>query len=179
MKLLIISDTHGEMPIDIGQIDFDVLIHAGDIGDTAFFGKINSLTGEKNLYAVFGNTDFALSGYLPETISAETGGLKLFVVHNLTAPHRILPANENAIIENKSEIVVSGHTHTPLIEEQNGIIFINPGSLGKAGLTGLRTFARAEISEGGDVSAEIYDIDAKEVIVSKKFNKINTLFREI
>ena len=179
MKLLIISDTHGEMPIDIAKIDFDAVIHAGDIGGAALFGRINSEAGEKSLYAVFGNTDFALCEYLPETVSTEIGGLKFFVVHNLTAPHRILPANESAINKSRTEIVVFGHTHTPLIEERNGIIFINPGSLGKTGLTGLRTFATAEISEGGSVSAEIYDIDAKQTIASKKFNKINTLFREI
>ena len=179
MKLLIISDTHGEMPIDIAKIDFDAVIHAGDIGNTAFFGGINPEIGGKNLYAVFGNTDFALCEYLPETISTEIGGLHFFIVHNLTAPHRILPANENAMNKSRAEIVVFGHTHTPLVEERNGIIFINPGSLGKAGLTGLRSFATAEISECGNVFAEIYDIDAKRVVISKRFNKINNLFREI
>jgi len=179
MKLLIISDTHGEMPINVGKIDFDTVIHAGDIGNADFFGKFNSGINGKNLYAVYGNTDFLLSGYLPETVSTEIGGLNFFIVHNLTAPHRILPANESAISTSHAEIVVSGHTHTPLVEERNGIVFINPGSLGKVGLTGLRTFALAEISENRDICTEIYDIDAKETIVTKRFNKIGNLFKEI
>ena len=177
MKLLIISDTHGEMPVDIKKIEFDAVIHAGDIGDAAFFGKLDSETGGRNLYAVYGNTDFVLSGYLPETVSTEIGGLKFFIVHNLTAPHRIMPANEKIIAEKHAEIVVSGHTHVPAVEERDGIVFINPGSLGKAGLTGRRTFAVAGICDG-KVSAEIYDIDSKELVISHKFNKINGLFRE-
>ena len=179
MKILVVSDTHGEMPLDIKNISFDAVMHAGDIGDAAFFGALDAAAGEKNLYAVYGNTDFLLSGYLPETVSTEIGGLNFFIVHNLTAPHRILPANESAISTSHAEIVVSGHTHTPLVEERNGIVFINPGSLGKVGLTGLRTFALAEISENRDICTEIYDIDAKETIVTKRFNKIGNLFKEI
>ena len=178
MKLLIISDTHGEMPADIKKIEFDAVIHAGDIGDAAFFGKLDSETGDRNLYAVYGNTDFVLSGYLPETVSAEIGGFQFFIVHNLTAPHRITPANEKIIADTHPEIVVSGHTHVPAVEERNGIVFINPGSLGKVGLTGRRTFAIAGMC-GSEVLVEIYDLDTKEKIISRKFNKINVLFKEI
>ena len=71
MKILVISDTHGEMPLDIKNRSFDTVIHAGDIGDAAFFGALSNAVGEKSLYAVYGNTDFVLSGYLPESVSAE------------------------------------------------------------------------------------------------------------
>jgi len=179
MKLLVISDTHGEMPIDMKQIEFDVLVHAGDIGNAAFFGAIEAAAGTKNIYAVYGNTDLMMSGWLPETVSAEVGGTRLFVVHNLTAPHRILPANAGAMKDNRSEIVVFGHTHIPDIEERGGTLFINPGSLGKSGLTGHRSFAVAEIDDAGNVSAKIFDADSKEVLVAKNYNKINGLFKEI
>ena len=179
MKVLVISDTHGEMPLDINKIGFDVMIHAGDIGNPAFFRQLDASIGERNLFAVCGNTDFLLCEYLPETISTEIGNTRFFVVHNLTAPHRILPANESAIKENCSGIVVFGHTHIPALAERDGRIFINPGSLGKAGLTGRRTFATTEIDESGNVSSQILDIDTNEILVSKKFNKINGLFKEI
>lgn len=179
MKILVVSDTHGEMPVDIKSMDFDAVIHAGDIGDAAFFGALNTAAGEKNLYAVSGNTDFVLSGYLPESVSINIGGLNFFMVHNLTAPHRILPANESAMNAAKAEIVVFGHTHTPLVEERGGRIFINPGSLGKVGLTGHRSFATAETGTSGGIEIKISDIDSKEVFISKRFNKINGLFKEI
>lgn len=179
MKILVISDTHGEMPLDIRNTGHDAVMHAGDIGDAAFFGSLKAAAGERDLYAVYGNTDFVLSGWLPESVSAEIGGMKFFLVHNLTAPHRILPENQSAIAAAKAEIVVSGHTHTPLAEERDGRIFINPGSLGKAGLTGRRSFAEADIEGAGEVEVKIFDIDSKEIFVSKRFNKINGLFREI
>ena len=179
MKLLVISDTHGEMPLDMKKIDFDAVIHAGDIGNAAFFGNLDSETGDRNFYAVCGNTDFILTGCIPESISAEIGGTKFFIVHNLAAPHRISPANERAITAAHAEIVVFGHTHTPAVEERDGIIFLNPGSLGKIGLTGCRSFAFLEIKEAANVSAKIYDVDSKKVIISKKFNKIDNLFKEV
>ena len=179
MKLLVISDTHGEMPFDMKKMEFDAVVHAGDAGDAAFFGALDAAAGEKTLHAVYGNTDFVLSGYIPETLSAEIGGVKIFLVHNLTAPHRILPSNESAINEADSEMVIFGHTHTPLIEERGGKIFINPGSLGKVGLTGHRSFAEIEIDDAKSVSAKIFDIDSKEILVFKKFDKINGLFMEV
>ena len=179
MKLLIISDTHGEMPLDINKIDFDAVIHAGDIGSPAFFRDLDASAGEKNLFAVYGNTDFLLGEYLPETLAPQIGSTKFFIVHNLTAPHRILPENENLMQKNHSEIVVFGHTHIPAVLERDGRIFINPGSLGKVGLTGHRTFATAETDEFENISVQIFDVDTKSTIVSKKFNKIDNLFREI
>ena len=179
MKLLLISDTHGEMPIDIKKMDFDAVMHAGDIGDAAFFGALNNAAGEKDLHAVSGNTDIVLSGYIPESVSTDIGGLRFFIVHNLTAPHRILPENESAMNAAKAEIVVFGHTHTPLAEERGGRIFINPGSLGKAGLTGRRSFAEMDTETSGEILVRVFDVDSKEVFITKKFNKINGLFREI
>ena len=179
MKILVISDTHGNMPMEMKNMEFDAVIHAGDIGDAAFFGALDADAGKRKLYAVYGNTDFVLSGYLPENVSANIGGEKFFIVHNLTAPHRILPANESAISAAEAGIVVFGHTHTPMAEERGGRIFINPGSLGKTGLTGRRSFAEAEICSSGEISVKIRDVDTKEVFVSKKFNKINGLFKEI
>lgn len=179
MKLLVISDTHGEIPLDINKIDFDAVIHAGDIGSPAFFRQLDASTGEKNLFAVYGNTDFMLCEYLPEILTPKIGSTKFFIVHNLTAPHRILPANENAINENSSEIVIFGHTHIPAVLERDGRIFINPGSLGKIGLTGYRTFATVETDESDTISAQIFDVDTNKTLTSKKFNKIDGLFREI
>lgn len=179
MKLLLISDTHGEMPLDMKTIGFDAVMHAGDIGDAAFFRSLDAAAGEKALYAVSGNTDFVISGYLPESVSANIGGMNFFLVHNLTAPHRILPENESAMNAAKAEIVVFGHTHTPLAEERGGRIFINPGSLGKAGLTGRRSFAEMDTETSGEILVRVFDVDSKEVFITKKFNKINSLFREI
>lgn len=179
MKVLIISDTHGEMPIDIEKMDFDAVVHAGDIGDRSFFSRIDAAAGKRDLFAVSGNTDFFLADYLPENITSNLGSARFYLVHNLSAPHRIRESNESEISSKHPDIVFFGHTHTPDIEEKDGIIYLNPGSLGKRGLTGSRSFATADIQDSGEISAKIFDIDTKEILVSKKFNKINGLFMEI
>ena len=39
MKVLVISDTHGNLPIDIEKMRIDAVIHAGDVGDREFISK--------------------------------------------------------------------------------------------------------------------------------------------
>ena len=52
MKILVISDTHGAIPLDMQSMEFDAAMHAGDIGDAAFFGSLEAACGGKNFYAV-------------------------------------------------------------------------------------------------------------------------------
>ena len=47
------------------------------------------------------------------------------------------------------QIVMYGHTHTPVVEEENGILVINPGSLTYPRQRGRRpSYAVMEIEEG-------------------------------
>jgi predicted phosphodiesterase len=34
-------------------------------------------------------------------------------------------------VEKKYDIIISGHSHKPLIKKENGILYFNPGSAGK------------------------------------------------
>jgi uncharacterized protein len=164
MKVLIISDTHGNLPISLEKIRADVVIHAGDVGDRKFLSRFSHI---EKFYAVAGNTDSILENYIPQTICDEIGGVKFYVVHNLSAPHRIIMSNYREIKECSPDIVVYGHTHTPLIEEHDGVVYLNPGSLGKEGLTGYRSYAVVEIEGSRIVSMEIYDADSGALLSSK------------
>lgn len=139
MRFLVISDTHGKLPIDLSGFKVDAVIHAGDIGDNSFLSEFHVFD---NFYAVCGNTDYSLD--LPDMLCSKINGIKFFLVHNLSAPHRIISENYSKICECTPNLVVFGHTHTPLIEEKNGTIYLNPGSLGKKGLTGYRSYAIIE-----------------------------------
>ncbi|MGI6394092.1 MAG: metallophosphoesterase family protein [bacterium] len=165
MKILIISDTHGNLPISIEKIGADAVIHAGDVGDRKFFAKFAHI---ENFFAVAGNTDFYLEGHVPETVCEEIGGVKIFMVHNLSAPHRVIMANYREIKECDPDIVVYGHTHSPDIKEKEGVVYINPGSLGTEGLTGHKSYAILEIEKSKTASVKIYDVDSGVLINSKK-----------
>lgn len=154
MKILVISDTHGNMPIKIGELGVQAVLHAGDVGDRKFMREFSSI---ENFYAVAGNTDSSLEGIVPQTVCDVIDGVKFFLVHNLSAPHRMIMSNFREINECRPDIVVYGHTHMPSIEVKDGVIFLNPGSLGKDGLTGRKTYAMLEVEGARIVSLGIFD----------------------
>lgn len=169
MKVLVISDTHGNLPINIKNLDVDAVIHAGDVGDRNFISKFSDI---EKFYAVAGNTDSFLEEFIPQSICDEIGGVKFYLVHNLSAPHRIIMSNYREITDCGPDIVIYGHTHTPLIEKKDSIIYLNPGSLGKEGLTGYRTYAIMEIEKKTVLSMKIFDADTGDVINSIKTDSL-------
>ncbi len=165
-KILIVSDTHNVMPLNLQDLKFDAIFHAGDIGQDLKF--LNEFYIYDNFFAVLGNTDFVLEGSLPDYIKTELFGNKFFMVHNLAAPHRIIPQNQQIISEYKPQVVVFGHTHMPQIVLKNDILFINPGSLGKKGLLDRRSFAILTIEKDEPVLVEVSDIDSGEIFLTWK-----------
>ena len=154
MKILVISDTHGNMPIKIKELGIHAVIHAGDVGDRKFMREFSSI---EDFYVVAGNTDSALEGIVPHTVCSTIEGVKFFLVHNLSAPHRMIMSNFREINDCKPDIVVYGHTHMPSIEMKDNVIFLNPGSLGKDGLTGRKTYAIMEVEGKNILSLGIFD----------------------
>jgi putative phosphoesterase len=165
-KILIVSDTHNLMPINLQNLKFDAIFHAGDIGQNLNF--LNDFYLYDNFFAVLGNTDFLLEGLLPNYLKTELFDNKFFMVHNLAAPHRIIPQNMQMISEYKPNIVIFGHTHMPQITLKNDILFINPGSLGKKGLSDKRSFAMLSIDNNKPILVEITDIDTGEIFLTWK-----------
>lgn len=169
MRVLIISDTHGNLPKDLGSVAFDAMLHAGDIGDRAFYARLAGIAGGREFRTVCGNTDFALADYLPATQTFELDGMRFFLVHNLTSPHRMIPANAEIISRFKPRFVVFGHTHKAFVERRDGVIFINPGTFGKEGLDdGRRSYAILEAGAEG-CSVSVVDLDTNEVFVRQDF----------
>ncbi len=73
---------------------------------------------------------------LPAVVRVDLGGWKVAVVHgdpagtiDANTSKRLLAAIARGL---DADCVVSGHTHRPLIREEAGCIFVNPGSVGEA-----------------------------------------------
>jgi putative phosphoesterase len=119
----LISDTHGLMrPEALATLrDSDLIIHCGDVGDSAVLEVLQTLAPVR---AIRGNNDkggWACS--LPTCDLVEVGSHKIYVLHNL-ADLDLDPA------EAGFTVVVSGHSHKPVIEKRGKILFVNPGSAG-------------------------------------------------
>jgi putative phosphoesterase len=99
----------------------DAIVHAGDVGDG---GILDQLIAIAPVTSVRGNVDRGdLARKLPATALLEVGGTRIWVLHNL-ADLDLDP------VAAKIGVVVSGHTHTPMIRDENGVLYLNPGSAG-------------------------------------------------
>lgn len=122
-RLGIISDTHGILRPKVSEVfrDVEMIIHAGDVGRPEVLTYLREIAP---VVAVRGNVDrghWALS--LPDREMFELGDTSFYVIHDL---NRIDLDPAAAGIR----VVVSGHSHRPLEERRNGILYLNPGSAG-------------------------------------------------
>lgn len=127
MKILVVSDTHQEAKgLQMLQENFfeeiDVKIHCGDSELPADAPCLSGFT------VVQGNCD--IPGTFPEEVLLEAGGMKIFVSHGhqYRVKQTVLPISYKAK-ELGAQIVCFGHSHFLGIEEREGVLFINPGSL--------------------------------------------------
>lgn len=119
----VISDTHGRLPDSVaGAFEgVDLIIHAGDIGEPDIIAALEEIAPT---IAVRGNMDFGRWVHqlsVEETI--EVNQTRLIVLHDV---YRLkLKPNHAA-----PNVVISGHTHQPLKEDDRGVLYLNPGSAG-------------------------------------------------
>lgn len=105
------------------------------------------------LYAVRGNNDRdAWARSLPATEVVVVGDRHLYLLHDL-AELDIDPAAA------AFAAVISGHSHKPLAESHDGVLYLNPGSAGPRRFKLPIALARLRISDGG-LEAEIVELEA-------------------
>jgi putative phosphoesterase len=121
--IAVVSDTHGLLRPEVFKHlnGVDRIIHAGDIGAPNILEKLQALAP---VDAVRGNNDKGeWAEAIPETLLLEIRGHTVHVLHDLNQIDLSPSAAGIAV-------VISGHSHKPVVEEHDGVLFINPGSLG-------------------------------------------------
>ena len=120
-------------------------MHGGDIGGPEILAQLALLAP---VTAVRGNNDTEpWAASLPETQLLQLGGVKIFMLHNLDQLEaRGCPAGVR--------VVVSGHSHQPLIRRRDGVLYVNPGSAGPRRFRLPVSVARLEI-RGDSVTSEL------------------------
>jgi uncharacterized protein len=120
----LISDTHGLLRPEAATYlkGCDVIVHAGDIGGEEILVALRAIAP---VIAVRGNNDTEPSArLLNEFEFARIGAVFLYVVHDRAD----IPIDLRAW---GVGVVICGHSHKPLLEHQEGILFVNPGSAGR------------------------------------------------
>jgi uncharacterized protein len=123
IRVGLISDTHGLLrPEARAFLDgADRILHAGDIGDRSVLDELRALAP---LVAVRGNNDLqAWGARLPATRTLRIGGVGIYLLHDRAELRERAPPS-------KVRVIVTGHSHRPLIEKRDGVLFVNPGSAG-------------------------------------------------
>lgn len=139
MTVGVISDTHGLLRPEAVKALAGVerILHAGDIGSPDILdalGKIAPVT------AVRGNIDRGRwAQFLPSAETLELGGATVHVLHDVAQ----LDLSPRAA---RVQAVVYGHSHQPLSELRNGVLYLNPGSAGPRRFSLPVTLARLQIN---------------------------------
>lgn len=119
----LISDTHGLLRGAAVEAlrGSDLIIHAGDVGKPEILTELERIAP---VTAIRGNIDHgAWAQKLPPTAVVEAGSAQIYVIHDV---HELdLNPRTSGI-----QIVVSGHSHKPSRTENDGVLYINPGSAG-------------------------------------------------
>ena len=122
-RIGVISDTHSLLrPEAIAAlVGVDLIVHAGDIGSQDVIDRLTEIAPVK---AVRGNVDKSpWADRYPETDAFEVDGIYFYVLHEI----------DRLDIDPRSggfQVVISGHSHKPMIEWKDEVLFVNPGSAG-------------------------------------------------
>lgn len=161
----VISDTHGLLRPEAREAlkDVDHVIHAGDIGSPAVLEALKQIAP---LTVIRGNNDQeAWAHDIPETTTVKLSGRRIYVLHSIAD----LDLDPGA---HQIDVVISGHSHKPVIRESKGVLYLNPGSAGPRRFSLPISVAKLFLS-GDTVRAEIVTltVEARKAPRSRRINK--------
>ena len=156
MKILIVSDTHRrdtnlEKVLAVEK-PIDWLIHLGDVEETE--GRIQSMV-DCPVDIVSGNNDFFWD--LPKEKDIMLGKYRALLTHG----HYYYVSLDTKMLAREArargfDIAMFGHTHRPKLENRDGLILLNPGSLSYPRQEGRKpSYIVMEIDENGQANFEI------------------------
>lgn len=147
MLIGVVSDTHGllrpELPPALAGVDH--ILHAGDVGDPAILAELRRIAP---VTAIRGNVDRSgPCAELPPTEIVELAGCFMYMIHSI----------DDLDVKPRAAgigVVVYGHSHQPSVEHRDGVLYLNPGSVGPRRFNLPVSLALLRI-EDGRVGAEI------------------------
>lgn len=155
MRILVISDSHGNTPLALQACDmagdFDALFHLGDGAEDA---EIMAHALDVTVMSVAGNCDRGTAS--PREMLVECEGKKLLLMHGDACGVK----NGTTMLEKRAreagaDAVLFGHTHCATVTTLSGILAVNPGTLMRTAQQ--KSFAILEITPAG-ITATVYDI---------------------
>lgn len=159
-RILVLSDTHGDvsamreaMPM-IRALAPHYIYHLGDVVEDGIW--LRTAVGNAPLYAVRGNCDFSTTEPLFRTETVENVSMFLTHGHHYDVKSGFEKLCHGAEAAHCS-CVLFGHTHMPMVEHEDGLLLVNPGSLSRPRQGRKGTMALLMV-DGAKVEASILTI---------------------
>lgn len=143
-KIAAISDTHGKLREEVMKHlkGCDMILHGGDINKQTILDQLSEIAP---LLVVRGNNDKDWAEHLPMNLTIQIEDVSVYMVHNKAH----IPKNLEDI-----DLIVFGHSHKYLEKEEDGMVYLNPGSCGP------RRFDQ-------EITMAMLTIDGKEISIEK------------
>lgn len=150
VKIGVVSDTHLKGYDDRMRVifqdyfsDADLILHGGDLVD---IGVLDMFDG-KEVKAVYGNMDPPpVIELLPRKLLLDLEGYKVGLIHGWGNPFGMEERLRKEF--NEIDCLIYGHTHRPVNEKREGILFFNPGSPSDSRFATINTIGIIEIDNG-------------------------------
>ena len=120
----------------------DLILHAGDLVEPSL---LQELAIYAPVRAVRGNVDPPDSN-LPETLEFDSGGVAIAMLHDSGRKEGRRRRLKQRFPD--ARVVVFGHSHVPFLEDEDGLLLLNPGSPTDKRWQPHHTFALLRVEQG-------------------------------
>ncbi len=148
-RIAVLSDTHGTLRREAAEVlrTSELILHGGDIADRKTLEKLEKYA---RVIAVRGNCDREWTEGLPKEASFTLYDRKIYMVHD---------KKQMSAEAQKADLVIYGHSHRYEKKEEDGRIWLNPGSGGPRRFGRAATMALLTIDgESGKMAVERIDL---------------------
>ncbi|AHY45493.1 yfcE: phosphodiesterase, MJ0936 family [Rubrobacter radiotolerans] len=155
MRVVVLADTH--LPRRAKRLPealtphlegADAILHAGDLMDLALLDELEDYAPT---LAVRGNLD-PPDVRLPESRELELAGVRIAMIHDSGRKEGRARRMRRRFPD--ARVVVFGHSHIPLLEDDGALMLLNPGSPTDRRRQPQHTFALLDLADG-EVEARI------------------------
>ncbi len=129
MRIIVTADTHSQVlpkPLLEDMKKADLVIHVGDFTDIKVLNMIRKF---KEVRAVYGNMDsLELRKVLPQQDFLQCDQVRIALFHGEGATEGMVDRVRERFKTEKVQAVIFGHSHMPMNEVVDGVLYFNPGS---------------------------------------------------
>jgi uncharacterized protein len=161
-RIGLISDTHGYLDEAVFK-HFEQcheIWHAGDFGTIEIAQRLSQHSGQP-LKGVYGNIDgYDVRSVYPQKQVWNCEDVTVYMTHIGGYPNRYAPGIKQELINSKSKLFITGHSHIlkVMYDDKIDCLHMNPGAAGKQGWHKVRTVLRFTIDGSNIKDCEVIEL---------------------